>query len=166
MLFEGNFDVHFINVALLTILVVSLDPRQILHKRQPTLGHFAHLYRNSCTSNLIQLLHLDLLYVHQGSWPVERCVACSHHLHSLLQLHQICEILHFLQQLRVAFDLMESFVVDFEWDIQMYQRGHGNLMFGPLLDSNHLLDDVRAPPLISLRQSSSALGLVFIINAL
>ena len=166
MLFKGNFDVHLTDVTLLTIVVIGLDLRQILHERQTALGHFAHFYRNGCPSNLVQLLHLDLLYMHQGRWPVEWCVACSHHLHPLLELHQVRDILHLLQQLRVAFDLMESFVVEFERDIHMYQRGHGNFMLGLLLNSDHFLDDVSAPPLVSYRQSSAPLGLIFIVNAL
>ena len=165
MLFKGNLYVHLTDVTLLTIIVIGLDPRQILHERQTALGHFAHLYRNGSTSNLIQLLHLDLLYMHQGRRPVEWCVACSHHFNPLLQLHQIRDILHLLQQLWVAFHLMESFVVELEWDIQMYQRGHGNFMFGLLLNSDHLLDDVGAPPLVSYLQSSAPLGLIFIVNA-
>lgn len=149
MLFKGNLDVHLIDITLLTIVVIGLDLRQILHERQTALGHFAHLYRNGSPSNLIQLLHLDLLYMLQGRRPVEWSVACSHHLHPLLELHQIRDILHLLQQLWVAFDLMESFVVEFEWDIHMYQRGHRYFMLGLLLNSEHLLDDVGTLPLVS-----------------
>ena len=166
MLSKGNFDVHLIDVALLTIVVIGLDLRQMLHERQTALGHFAHLYCNGCPSNLVQLLHLDHLYMLQGRRPIEWSVACSHHLRLLMELHQIRDILHLLQQLWVAFDLMESFVVEFEWDIHMYQRGHGNFVLGLLLNSEHLLDDVGAPPLVSFPQSSAPLGLVFIVNAL
>ena len=87
---------------------------------------------------MLNLPHLNLLDVLQGSLLVQWRIARSHHLHTLLKLDLTSYFFHLLAFLTVVFDCAASFVVHFSWDIEVLQSGQGNSLLSLLLDSEHL----------------------------